>query len=162
MTVLTWIIAAVLLFLTIFAVANWTLLIAPASLNFLLFEVQGPLGLTLFVALLGFAALLFVYALSLRTRALLESGRHLKELEAQRQVAERAEASRLAALTEQVGREFGSVRAEIAQSRAAAQESVEQCERRIALHIDEVSNAIFANIGQVDDKLNGRTPRGAS
>ena len=153
MTPFAWILSAALLLLTIFAVANWSLLTASASLNFLLFNIQGPLGLILFLALVGFAVVFGVYALSLRTRALLDARRHLKDLDAQRQLAETAEASRLAALTEQVGREFASVRAEIAQTRAAADQRVEESEQRIIAHLDDVSNALFANIGQLDDKV---------
>jgi len=141
-----------------FAIANWSLLTASASLNFLLFNVQGPLGLILFVALLGFAALFAVYALSLRGRSLLETRRQLRELEAQRQLADSAEASRLAALSEQVGREFASVRAEIAQTRADAKQRTEESEQRIIRHLDEVSNALFANIGQLDDKVSRNGP----
>src|SRR5690348_2265844 len=131
MTAFAWILLAALLLLTIFAVANWTLLTASASLNFLVFQIEGPLGLILFVALLAFAALFAIYALSLRAGALLETRRQLKELEAQRQVAENAEASRLAALTDQVGREFASVRSEIAQTRADTKQRVEESEQRI-------------------------------
>jgi hypothetical protein len=136
-----------------FAIANWSLLTASASLNFLIFHVEGPLGLILFVALLGFAALFAIYALSLRAGTLLETRRQLKELEAQRQIADSAEASRLAALTEQVRREFESVRAELAQTRADAKLRTDESEQRIIRHVDDVSNAIFANIGQLDDKV---------
>src|SRR5436305_12784422 len=101
MTAFAWILSAALLLLTIFAVANWSLLTAPASLNFLVFNIDGPLGLILFLALVVFAAVFAVYALSLRTGALLEARRNLKDLEAQRQIAESAEASRLAARTDQ-------------------------------------------------------------
>ena len=158
MTVFAWIISAALLLFTMFAIANWSLLTASASLNLLLFNVQGPLGLILFVALLGFAALFAVYALSLRGRSLLETRRQLRELEAQRQLADSAEASRLAALSEQVGREFASVRAEIAQTRADAKQRTEESEQRIIRHLDEVSNALFANIGQLDDKVSRNGP----
>ena len=160
MTAFAWILSAALLLLTIFAVANWSLLTAPASLNFLVFHIDGPLGLILFLALLAFAALFAIYAMSLRGRALLETRRQLKELEAQRQLAESAEASRLAALTDQVGREFASVRAEIAQTRADAKQRAEESEQRIIRHVDEVSNALFANIGQLDDKVSRNPPLG--
>jgi uncharacterized integral membrane protein len=160
MTAFAWILSAALLLLTIFAVANWTLLTASASLNFLLFSVEGPLGLILFAALLGFAAVFAVYAMSLRTRALLEARRHLKDLEVQRQLAESAEASRLAALTEKVGREFESVRVEIAQIRADAKQRADDSEQRIIRHLDDVSNALFANVGQLDEKLSRNMPVG--
>jgi hypothetical protein len=42
-----------------------------------------------------------------------------------------------------------------------AKERTEESVRRIVQHFDETSNALFANIGQIDDKLNRRTSGGA-
>ena len=94
MSFLLWITLAALLLLFFFSIANWALLTAPAALNFLAFTVQGPLGLILLGATLVFIALFAVYALSLRTSALVDTRRQTRALEAQRELAEHAEASR--------------------------------------------------------------------
>ena len=142
MTPLGWLIFIGLMFVAIFAVANWTLLTASATLNFLLFTVEGPFALILFSAIMLFGVLFAVYALTLRTSALLETRRHMKDLEAQRAVAETAEASRLAALTTQMQQEFAAVRA-----------AIDDVEQRFATRMDDTANAVFASVGEVDDKL---------
>ena len=154
MKTLGWVISVSLVLLTVFAAANWSLLAASASLNFLLFTVEGPYGLILFVAVVLFAALFGVYAVSLRTSALLETRRHLKDLEAQRQLADNAEASRLAALTAQITQEFGDVRTALEAARAESQRRSEALEQTLCRHLDETANSLFANVGQIDDKLN--------
>ena len=152
MTPLGWLLSLVLVLVAIFAVANWTLLTASATLNFLLFSVEGPFALVLFGAIVVFAALFALYALSLRASALLETRRHLKELGAQRRLAEEAEASRLAALSAQIEREFAAMRASI-QAREEMDQRSSELERDLGRRIDETSNALFANLGEIDDKL---------
>ena len=160
MTPLGWLLSLGLVLVAIFAVANWTLLTAPATLNFLLFSVEGPFALVLFGAIVVFAALFALYALSLRASALLETRRHLKELGAQRRLAEEAEASRLAALSAQIEREFAAMRASIEATREEMSQRTRELERDLGRRIDETSNALFANLGEIDDKLErpGRPP----
>src|SRR5687767_12515226 len=98
MKILLSILAIGLVLLLMFAIANWSLLTAPASLSFLLFTVEGPLGMILLGATLVLTALAGVYVLSLRTTMLMEMRRHTKELEAQRALADSAEASRFTEL----------------------------------------------------------------
>ena len=154
MTPLGWLISAGLVLVAIFAVANWTLLTASATLNFLLFSVEGPFALILFGAIVVFAALFAVYGLSLRTTALLETRRHLKDLEAQRQIADNAEASRLAALTAQIERDFAAVRSALDTLRVDTRARADELEQGLARRLDETGNALFAHVGQIDDKLN--------
>jgi len=148
-----WITLVALVLLALFAVANWTLLTAPATLNFLVFNVEGPLGLILLGAALVFAALSLVYALSLRTSALVETWRHVKELEAQRKLAEEADASRFTALGAQLGLESAGMRAAIAEGHAEVRRHTDSLERSLLKSLDETANALFAHVGEVDDKL---------
>jgi uncharacterized integral membrane protein len=126
MSPLAWIVAVALVLIALFAVADWTLLTAPASLNFLLFTVEGPFGLALFGAIVVFAALFAVYAVSVRTSALLETRRYVRDLEAQRKLAEDAEASRLTQLRAEVKQELAAVRAALDGARA---EVINPCDR---------------------------------
>jgi uncharacterized integral membrane protein len=141
---------ALLLF---FAIANWSLVSAPASLNLLAFSVDGPLGLILLGATFLLVALIAIYALSVRTSALLETRRYVKELEAQRALADDAERSRFSALGTQIGQEFASVREAIAQSRTESFERIQASERSLARALEETANSIYAHLGQLDDKV---------
>jgi hypothetical protein len=140
--------------------ANWSLLTAPATLNFIVFTVQGPLGLILIGVTVAFAGLFAIYALSLRTSALVETRRHLRELEAQRELADKAEASRFTALGVQLEREAERLRALVDATRAEMKQRADDLEASLKTAFTETANALFANIGQIDDRLNRIAPRG--
>jgi uncharacterized integral membrane protein len=154
MQMLGWITLFALVVLALFAVANWSLLIAPASLNLLVLTVEGPLGVILLGATFVFVALFAVYALSLRTSALVETRRHLKELAAQRELAEKAEASRFTALGAQLEKECARMRALLDEARLEARQRTDSLEASLLKTLEETGNSLSANVGQVDDKLN--------
>jgi uncharacterized integral membrane protein len=162
MKALGWIIVIGFVLLAFFAVANWSLLTAPATLDFLAFTVQGPLGLILLAVTLGFTALLGIYALSLRTSALVETRRHTRDLQAQRDLADKAEASRFTALGAQVEQEFARVRTLIEESRAEARQHARTIEESLKAALAEAANELFAHIGEIDDKLNRLGPGAAA
>src|SRR5687768_12952167 len=102
MGILGIVILVALALLALFAAVNWSALTAPTVLSFVAFTLEGPLGLILLCFALGFALLFLGYAAMQRTAMLMESRRHAQELKAQRDLAERAEASRLAELRQQM------------------------------------------------------------
>jgi uncharacterized integral membrane protein len=154
MKVLAWIALAGLVLLAFFAIANWSVLTAPASLNFLAFNIQGPLGLILLAATLVFVALFAVYVLSLRTSTLVETRRHKRELEAQRTLADNAEASRYTALGTRLDEELARVRAAIDQTRMELLRRADALEQSLLKSLDEATNSLSAYLGEVDEKLN--------
>lgn len=144
---------AVILFalflLAVFTLANWSALTAPTALSFLVFEVEGPLGVLLLGVTLVLVALFTLYALTLRTNMLMESRRHNQELQAQRKLAESAEASRLSELRQQIEREFALLRGSL-EAAGARTDSLEQSLKRA---LDESTNSLAAYVGEIDEKL---------
>ena len=114
----------VLVFVGLFALINWEAFTAltPLSLGFT--TVQAPLGLIM-LGLTAFLCVLFtVWVVSLQATSLLEARRQNKELQAQRDLADRAEASRIAVLrTELLAR------------------------------LDDSTNSTAAHIAQLEDRL---------
>ena len=88
----------VLLAVAVFAALNWRVITAPTTLSLGFAEVQAPLGLVLLGLLAILTALFLFYLVYLQTSVLLEHRRHARELEAQRQLADEAEASRFTEL----------------------------------------------------------------
>ena len=87
-----------LLAVALFAALNWTAFLAPTTLSLGVTEVQAPLGLIL-LGLIAFLTALFLgYLVYLQTTVLMESRRHAKELQVQRELADQAEASRFTEL----------------------------------------------------------------
>lgn len=153
MRILAWLGLAGLFVLALFAVANWSLLTASASLNFLAFTVQGPLGLILLTANLVFFAIFAVYALSLRTSALVETRRHFRDLEAQRELADKAEASRYTLLVTRIDEEFARTRTTVDEVRAELLRRADSLEQSMLKSVSENANSLSACVGEVDDKL---------
>lgn len=160
MKILLWLLAIGLLLLVMFAIANWTLLAAPASLNFLLFDVQGPLGIVLLGATLVLIALCAVYVLWLRTATLVELRQQRKELETQRTLADNAEASRFTELRAHVDAEAERQRVLMENVRAATLARADALESTLLDALRETSNSLAAYVGEVDEKLDRLSPTG--
>ena len=92
------IVILVLLLVVIFAALNWSAIMAPTTLSLGVAQVQAPLGLVLLALLAILSTIFLLYVVYLQTSVLLETRRHQKELQAQRELADQAEASRFTEL----------------------------------------------------------------
>ena len=125
----------VLVFVGLFALINWTVFSAltPLSLGFT--TVQAPLGLIM-LGLIAFLCVLFtVWVISLQANSLMDARRQTKELQAQRDLADKAEASR-----------FTELRGELVAR-------LDRLQRESALTLEQSGNAVAAHIGQLEDRL---------
>jgi len=144
MNILGAIILAALFLLTVFTLANWSVLTEPTTLSFVAFNIEGPLGVILLGITLVLVALFALYALSLRTHMLMESRRHNQELQAQRKLAESAETSRFNALHMQIDARMDAA------------------EQSLKLAINEAANSLAALVGEMDDKIDRALARGGN
>jgi uncharacterized integral membrane protein len=87
-----------LFLLGLFCALNWQALSAPSALSLGLVQVQAPLGLILLGATVVISGLFLFYIVAQQAHLLMESRRFTKELQAQRQLADQAEASRFTEL----------------------------------------------------------------
>jgi len=152
------VILVALFLLAVFTLANWSVLSAPATLSFIVFEVDGPLGVIMLGVTLVLVALFVLYALTLRTSMLMESRRHSQELQAQRTLAETAEASRLSELRTQIEQEFAQLRGAI----AATDTRMDAVEQSMKQSLDEAANGLAALVGEMDDKIDRVLARNAN
>lgn len=141
-----------------FTLANWSVLTATTTLSFIVFSLEGPLGVILLGAMLVLVALFVLYALTLRTNMLMEARRHAQELQAQRKLAESAEASRLAELRADVAREFAELRTRIAGLDGQMGHHAQATKQAL----DEAANGLAAMVGEVDDKIDRALARNPS
>jgi uncharacterized integral membrane protein len=143
------VILVVLLLLALFSLANWSVFSASATLSFIVFDVEGPLGVILLGTMLVVVGLFVLYALSLRANMLIESRRHNQEMQAQRKLAETAEASRLSELRVQIAREFADVRATVGEVSG----QIDRNEQSMKQSLDEAANGLAALVAEMDDKI---------
>ena len=103
--------------------------------------------------ILLFAAFFVAYVLVLRTNMLMDAHRYSRELKAQQELAEKAEASRLNELRKQLDHEFAHLREATDQSRVSLSTQVEGLEESLRNLIEETSRSQLAYIGEIEDKL---------
>jgi uncharacterized integral membrane protein len=124
-----------------FVALNWSAFRTPASLNLLVTTVEAPPALIMLMILALGALAGAIYMALWQAQILVESRRHAKELHAQRQLADQAEASRFTelrtALSEQSDR--------LAERMASGQESL-----RTEIH--EQANSLAAMIGELGNR----------
>lgn len=145
--------AALVALVALFAAMNWPAFTAPTALWLGFATVQAPLGVVM-LGIVAFVVLLFVaWVIWLQGRVLVETRRHTRELAAQRELADKAEASRFTELRRFVSEEFDKLaRAEDA-SRAATLERFDELEQRHRTALEHSINGLAASIGELEDRL---------
>ena len=134
--------------LAAFFILNWRVFAAPATLSFLVISVDAPIGLVM-LALFALGVLVLSSYLGVwQGTLLMEFRRQTKELQAQRSLAENAEASRLT--------ELGTlIRDEIANSNKRMETALEG----LRSELRETENSIAATLGEMDDRYQRTTDR---
>jgi hypothetical protein len=149
----TLLIFVVLGLVAVFSALNWSAFIAPKVLSLGFTTVEAPLGLIL-LAIVGLLTLLFlVYVTYLQSTVLFETRRHSRELQAQRELAEQAEASRFNQLRAFIETELEKVAGEIEQSKSLLLTRLDQIERDFRTGLEQTGNSLAASIGELEDRF---------
>lgn len=131
-----------LVLIVIFTVANWGVIMAPATVSLLVADIQAPLGLILISVSLLLTALFLAFVVYLQTTVLIDARRHSKELQAQRELADKAEASRFTDLRAYLDAELLKLREQVTVTKEDLRGSIEQS-----------GNTLAAYIGELEDRL---------
>src|SRR5918995_909827 len=149
----TLLILTVLGVIAIFSALNWSAFIAPTVLSLGFTSVEAPLGLIL-LGIVGLLTLLFlVYITYLQSTVLLESRRHARELQLQRELAEQAEASRFNQLRAFMEIELEKLAGEMEQSKSLLLSRLDQIERDLRAGLEQTGNSLAASIGELEDRF---------
>ena len=149
----TLLILAVLGLIAVFSVLNWGAFIAPTVLSLGFTSVQAPLGLILLVIVALLTLLFLVYITYLQSSVLLESRRHARELQMQRDLAEQAETSRFNQLQTLVETELQKLAGDMEQSKSLLLTRLDQIERDLRSALEQTGNSLAAYIGELEDRL---------
>jgi hypothetical protein len=139
-----------------FAALNWSVFITPTDLSLGFTAVQMPLGLVMLGLLFFLAALFLVYVVYLQGSALLETRRHSRELLANRELADRAEASRFTELRAFLEEELMKQINLNAESKSSILARVDQLEHDLRSFMEQSGNTLAAYIGELEDRLEKR------
>lgn len=141
-----------------FAALNWGNFTTPTTLSLGVAVVEAPLGLVM-LGLLGLMTALFlVFVISGQASALMETRRYTRELQAQRELADRAEASRLNDLRTYLETEMKAITGTHAESTGALQARLDKLEFDLRTSVEQSGNTLAAYIGELEDRLERSNP----
>ena len=145
---------SLLLVLTVAAIAalavlNWGVLMAPGPVSLGVTTIEAPLGIIMLALTMLLAVFFVAYVLMLQGTVLLDTRRHTKEMQVQRELADKAEASRFTEMK-------SFLQTQSQQTHAALMERLETLESRLLARANETDNTTAAYMGQVEHQL--RTP----
>ena len=124
-----------LLLIGLFALLNWDAFTALTTLNLGVTSVQAPLGLIMLVLVAFLCVLFTVWVISFQASSLMEARRMTRELQVQRDLADKAEASRFTELRSELIARLDRLQAD---SRLVTEQS---------------ANSIAAQLGELEDRL---------
>jgi hypothetical protein len=152
----TAVLLVVVLLIAALAALNWSLLVSPTLMSVGFMQVTAPFGLIM----LGLTVLLGIffvaYVVYLQSSILLETRRHTKEMQAQRELADKAEASRFTELRNFLETQENAHMARNAERHAALLARLEQFETTARSRAEQTENSIAAHIGQLEDRFDRR------
>lgn len=152
----TLLIVFVLGVVVVFALLNWTVFTASTTLSIGFTTIQAPLGLILLGTIAALTFLFLIYLVYLQAIALVESRQYSRELKNQRELADRAEASRFTELRSSLETELRRVTDQMAESNAAINTRLDGLAHDLGSAIEQSTNSLSAYLGEIEDRLERR------
>jgi DNA anti-recombination protein RmuC len=156
---LIFVIVAVLLVAT-FASLNWSEFVRPAPLSFGLGTItNAPLGLIM-LTLLGITLLAWIISsAATHSQRVREANRYAHELQAQRDLAEKAEASRFTDLREQLDSHLRENRERGAIVASDFEKSVVLSQRELRMQLDQMNRSLESRLSELEGRIGSRLER---
>jgi hypothetical protein len=139
--------------IAVFAFVNWSAFTTPTTLSLVFGTIQAPLGLIMLGLTALLAVLFIIYIVYQQAGAIVEARRATRDINAQRELADRAEASRFTELRSFLESELRKLGTDIAAVQTETSHRIESAERALAGRLGEVSNGFAAHLGEVEDKI---------
>jgi uncharacterized integral membrane protein len=124
--------------LATFTIINWSAFTTPTALSLVFASVEAPLGMVMLVITGLLAAMFLLYVVYLQGTVILEARRSARELQAQRQLADQAEASRFTELQKTL------------------EARLDRLDQDLRVVIEQSGTVLTSYIGEVEDRLERR------
>ncbi|MEO8344577.1 MAG: LapA family protein [Betaproteobacteria bacterium] len=161
MSLRTLFLLVVLGLLAIFTGLNWSAFTTPTTLSLVFTTVQAPLGLLMLVVTGLLAALFLLYVAYLQSTVILEARKTARELQAQRHLADEAEASRFTELRAFLESRISKLESDVAQSQSLTQVRLDGLTKDLRATIEQTGTVLTSYIGEVEDRLERKIGTGA-
>ncbi|MDB5944056.1 MAG: hypothetical protein JWQ13_3622 [Ramlibacter sp.] len=147
--------AAVLL-VAAFAALNWSEIVRPAPLSFGIFVMDAPLGLIL-LSILGVTLLAFLISSAhMQTVNLLDNRQHYKELHAQRELADKAEASRFTDLRQHLDAQMREIHQRETTTASELAKAMAQGQRELRTQLELMNHSLGTRLAELESRLDPR------
>ena len=139
-----------------FAALNWPEFNRTTPLSFGILVMDAPLGMVM-LTLLGIALLMFLIASAVdRTSNLVEARRHSKTLEAQRDLADRAEASRFTELRAHMDTQLRELKQRDAIAATEFEQRALGANRELRTHMDTFHRSLMSRLSELENRIDSR------
>ena len=139
-----------------FAALNWTEILRTTPLSFGWTVAEAPLGLIM-LAVLGLTLLVFLLSSAAQeSRIMLEAHRHAKVLAAQRDLADKAEASRFTDLRQQLDTHLRDNRQRDAIVATELEKSIVQSQRELRTQLELMNRNLMARFVEFEERMANR------
>jgi len=139
-----------------FAALNWSEIVQTSPLSFGIFVADAPLGAIL-LALLAITLVLFLASTAaMRTQSLLDYRTHQKTLEAQRELADKAEASRFVELRQHLDEHLNRLGERDSIAATEFDKAMLQSRREMQAQMEQINRTIAARLNELENRLDGR------
>jgi uncharacterized integral membrane protein len=135
------------------AMLNWSAFTAPSALSLGFAEISAPLGMVMLVFNAVISGLFVVYIVFQQAGFILEARRFAKEIKAERELGDKAEASRITELRTLLEGELRRIEAQRTASNLEYGARIEQAERGLQNKLEEATRTVSALLGEIEDKL---------
>lgn len=136
-----------------FTALNWGVILSPTELSLGFTTINMPLGLIMLGLLAIVTTLFLTFVVYLQGSVLFEARRHSRELQANRELADRAEASRFTELRAYLEAELTKQSFQNDDSRNALLARIDKLEHEFQSYMEQSGNTLAAYIGELEDRL---------
>ncbi|MDB5882247.1 MAG: hypothetical protein JWP43_2125 [Ramlibacter sp.] len=142
-----------------FAALNWAEIMRPTSLSLGVFSTDAPLGAIL-LGLLAVALLVFLASnAAAGARMKTTENRYHRELQVQRDLAEREETSRFTQLRQHFDNHLREGRQRDAVASTEFEKSMLQSQRDLRNQLEQIQHTFATRLGELESRLDGRLER---
>ncbi|MEO7548268.1 MAG: hypothetical protein ABIT82_07600 [Ramlibacter sp.] len=137
-----------------FAALNWSEFLRTTPLSFGLVVMDAPLGLIL-LGMLAIALLAFIATSAfMQTRGLLEYRQNAKALDTQRELADKAEASRFTELRQYLDAQVRETRQREAIAATEFERAMVQSQRELRTQLEQMDRSLLTRLAELEGRAN--------
>lgn len=153
------IILAAILLVAGFAALNWSEFLRPMPLSFGIFVMEAPLGLILLSVLTVTLVAFLISSMYMQTVNLMDSRQHSKELHAQRELADKAEASRFTDLRQHLDAQMREIQQRETIAATELEKAVAAGQRELRTQLELMNHTLATRLAEIESRVEARAER---